>query len=487
MPDEKAPREGRRYRRAWLITGSIGVVLIVVAALVFGISRSSAAIAQHGQALEASTGTLRMATVARAQLGLALNLASIQHEFGTAAGGDLDIILGSDVVEAKQQSMNEAAQAFAEILRGTASVVTMVGDGGGLSAAGADFVADGLAELNAIGVGETAVARSLDETEVTPSFENYVEVLDAVRANEAAAIAGAQDLAARMSDVAGFLVAFLLPLAVIIVFREIVKRQQRQAELELRIHAERAVSSSRDEFVANASHELRTPLTSIYGLAQILEETEELSETGHELTEMIISEASDLSRMVEDLLTTARLDAGALRFELENVVTRDEIDDIVRPFDRAGDPIEIDVKPAVVRVDRLRQRQVLRNLISNARKYGGPQIRLEGRRNGQWYEWKIADNGDGVPQELEERLFSRFLHQGYTAAVPGGVGLGLSIVKALAEGMGGTVSYERAEDETRFVVKVALAAPAVGAAVDEGPRRFIGDERRIAATEPYRP
>jgi signal transduction histidine kinase len=474
-----------RYRRAWLITGAIGVVFIIVAALVFGISRSSEAIARHGRILEASTGTLRITTVARAQLGLALNLASIEEEFGSAAGTNLDIVLGSDVQEAKEQSLQEASQALAEIERGINAVLDMVGDAGGLSVIATDFLVDGQLTVQAIQLGDIAAARELDQLEVTESFQDIVAALDGIRSEEAAAITDAQSLASRMSDVAGFLVAFLVPLAVIVVFREIVKRQQRQAELELRIHAERAVSNSRDEFVANASHELRTPLTSIYGLAQVLEESEELSETGQELTGLIIGEASDLSRMVEDLLTTARLDAGALRFELENVVTRDEVDDVVRPFDRSGSPIDVDVKPAVVRVDRLRQRQVLRNLISNARKYGGPQIRLEGSRQGQWYVWIIADNGDGVPAELEERLFSRFLHQGYTAAVPGGVGLGLSIVKALAEGMGGTVDYERADGETRFIVRVPLAAPAAAGAATGAPG-FIGEERRIAAAEPYR-
>jgi signal transduction histidine kinase len=112
----------------------------------------------------------------------------------------------------------------------------------------------------------------------------------------------------------------------------------------------------------------------------------------------------------------------------------------------------------VVNVDRLRQQQVLRNLVSNATKYGGPHIRLRGRVDGEWYVWTVADDGDGVPPELEERLFQRFIHQhSFQQAVAVGVGLGLSIVTSLAEGMGGTVSYEKTISEARFIIRVPLA------------------------------
>ena len=87
-------------------------------------------------------------------------------------------------------------------------------------------------------------------------------------------------------------------------------------------------------------------------------------------------------------------------------------------------------------VDRLRQRQVLRNLISNARKYGGPQIRLEGSRQGQWYVWIIADNGDGVPAGSEGEILRRGARAD-TAST--GHGLGLSIVRRIVERLGGNV------------------------------------------------
>jgi signal transduction histidine kinase len=124
---------------------------------------------------------------------------------------------------------------------------------------------------------------------------------------------------------------------------------------------------------------------------------------------------------------------------------------------RNGGHIETIAEEALVHVDRMRQRQVLRNLISNARKYGGPEIRLTGRVAGDMYEWVVADNGDGVPKEIEERLFQRFVHRGSLVTAPGGVGIGLSIVRALVEGMGGAIDYSRVGGWTEFRVTVPLS------------------------------
>jgi signal transduction histidine kinase len=246
---------------------------------------------------------------------------------------------------------------------------------------------------------------------------------------------------------------------VILLYRELSQRQQRQSELEVRLKSEQELGKARDEFVANASHELRTPLTAVFGLAHILEEDPEVaaSETASEMVGMIISETHDLSRMVDDLLTTARLDAGALHFQFEDIGVLEEVREVVDPMARAGTELGVDVHPAVVRADRLRLRQVIRNLLSNAAKYGGADIRLIGRVESGWYELVVADDGEGVPTEIESRLFQRFLHHGDVPLVLGSVGLGLSIVQALAEGMGGAVWYERDGGWTKFVVRVPLA------------------------------
>ena len=99
---------------------------------------------------------------------------------------------------------------------------------------------------------------------------------------------------------------------------------------------------------------------------------------------------------------------------------------------------------------------MLRNLLSNARKYGGPDIRVEGRIEGRTYVCSVIDDGDGIPEEVVGRFFQRFVHHARSSSVTESVGLGLSIVKSLAESMGGSITYERIDNETHFALHLPL-------------------------------
>ena len=450
---------------------------MVVSAIVFTLSTGTRRITEHAQALHTADETLRSATVGRAQLGLAVSLALIDSRYGA----DFAATSGA-------QSSDEATVALDQVETGLSRLaVSGVTIGDSLTQGASEFTTVGRDLVAALEEGRVEDAQLLAEGQLTDSYLALATRLEEELANQLAALENADALQTRLGDFARFLLALVIPLAIIAIYREVVRRQQRQAELEVRLDAERQLSKARDDFVANASHELRTPLTSIFGLGQLLEEDDSLSETSREMVALINTETADLNRMVDDLLTTARLAAGQLRFEPEHITTEEEAEVIVSPFQRSGIAIGLRVDPAVVNADRLRQRQVLRNLLSNARKYGGPNVSLTGHPEGDWYVWTVEDDGAGVPAALEGRLFQRFIHQlDFQQAVAGGVGLGLSIVKSLAEGMGGSVGYERANGMTRFIIRVPLAAPA-GLARGAGITRTGSDgkQRRIAALEPY--
>ena len=140
--------------------------------------------------------------------------------------------------------------------------------------------------------------------------------------------------------------------------------------------------------------------------------------------------------------------------------------------------------PGLVRADRLRFRQVIRNLISNARKYGGPNIRIRGRIEGRTYVCSVIDDGAGIPEELESRLFERFIHQGHQTATKDSVGLGLSIVHALAQGMGGSVRYERIDGETHFLLRLPLANESP-TNPEEGPEQEAAQSRIVREVSPH--
>jgi K+-sensing histidine kinase KdpD len=109
-------------------------------------------------------------------------------------------------------------------------------------------------------------------------------------------------------------------------------------------------------------------------------------------------------------------------------------------------------------MDRHHVSQLVRNLVSNAAKHGGPTIAVEGRVLDGKYSLQVMDDGDGVPDELVERLFSRFVHQGDAPLTTGSVGLGLFIAGMLAEAMDGELSYERVDDVSVFTFTLPLAA-----------------------------
>ncbi|MDH4309003.1 MAG: HAMP domain-containing histidine kinase, partial [Acidimicrobiia bacterium] len=316
---------------------------------------------------------------------------------------------------------------------------------------------------DAVRSGETESAQEIAAGSLNSAFTDASKEVIGRREIVLADLTGLDRAGARFGDMARLTVILVVPLALVLVYREIVERQLSQRQLEMQLEAEQELAQARDEFVANASHELRTPLTGILGLSEILVEDDRIPPDAREMLGMVTTEASDLARMVEDLLTTARLSAGQLRYEPRRVSTTEEAEVLIRPFVQANQTIAIDVEDAAVHVDRLRQRQVLRNLISNATKYGGPNITLVGESRGVTYRWMVTDDGPGVPPELERKLFQRYIHTlTFQQAVAGGVGLGLSIVKSLAEGMGGSVGYDRSQGLTRFIVDVPLADASSG-------------------------
>ncbi|MDX1690324.1 MAG: HAMP domain-containing sensor histidine kinase [Acidimicrobiia bacterium] len=465
-PNTGRPRrariDSRRQGRFAVLSLGVGVALILVFALVFSVAFGSKGIAEHADALHNADEALRSATVARSQAGLAAHLTVLEEDFGFDAADGIELATGEARIALSdlRGSLEALERSVAPLPPGT----------------GADFLVAAEAVLDALDTGDEETASRIAATDLDAGFRDIVGVIVAIRNEEATAVAAANDLMGRIGDAARFLVAFLVPTAAIVVYRELSKRQQRQKELEFRLETEQEIGKARDEFVANASHELRTPLTSIFGLAHVLEEDEHVaeSETALEMVNLIISETHDLSRMVDDLLTTARLDADALHFQFEDVDVLEEVQEVVEPMRRSGIEVAVDVRPSLVRSDRLRLRQVLRNLVSNAAKYGGDRIRIRGGVESGWYELRVEDDGEGIPPELEGRLFQRYLHEGDVPLVLGSVGLGLSIVRALSEGMGGAVWHEREDGWTCFVVRVPLAAT--------GP----GDQPRFAEPALYR-
>jgi signal transduction histidine kinase len=200
-----------------------------------------------------------------------------------------------------------------------------------------------------------------------------------------------------------------------------------------------------DEFLSIVSHELKTPIAVITGLAATL------SDGRHNLTEAQIDDCLDrisrqgdrLARLLADLLDLSQVESGSFRIGLEPVdlagAARRALDNAPSPPDKS---VELSFpEPLWAFADPSRLEQILVNLLTNAYRYGGSTIRLEGRDTSDGVLVTVADDGDGVPDELVPRLFERFV-RGASADGVEGSGVGLAIAQALVEGFGGRIWYE---------------------------------------------
>lgn len=205
----------------------------------------------------------------------------------------------------------------------------------------------------------------------------------------------------------------------------------------------------KNDFVAMVSHELRTPLTSIAGFAETLAVGWQSLSTSEidEFLGYISKQSQYLGDLVEDVLVIPRLEAGRMRFRPEVFDLGVLVQDVAGMLFPTGGGREAAVSlPVGVRMhaDPKRVQQVVRNLLENARKYGGDQLLIEGFAHGEQYVLVVSDNGPGVPDDASNTIFEHFeqLSKGDSRS-SSGIGLGLPIARRLARAMGGEVWYER--------------------------------------------
>jgi signal transduction histidine kinase len=219
---------------------------------------------------------------------------------------------------------------------------------------------------------------------------------------------------------------------------------------QLRI--ERRAAQLRSIAFRSTSHELRTPLTTITGFASLLADTEwEVTETERrQYAEQIADESRHLTRIVEDLLAAARMDADELRYDIREL----DIEVIVRTvssrFVLKGLELECDLSGGRwVMADPDRLEQIMRNIFSNADKYGGSRMWVRTETTADGVAIDLWDDGPGVPPGEEERIFGDFVQVG-TAGQHTGSGLGLGIARRLARAMNGDLVCVPTEDGSRF-------------------------------------
>jgi two-component system OmpR family sensor kinase len=227
--------------------------------------------------------------------------------------------------------------------------------------------------------------------------------------------------------------------------------QRRLAELD----------SARKQFIANASHELRTPIFSLGGFVELLEEEDPSPEERAEFVRTMRQQIERLTKLTVDLLDLSQLDAGAMEMRAHNVDLGELAREVTREFgaraDLRGSRLELRTpeRPPIARSDPDRVRQIIRILLDNALTHTpeGTKVTVTTYSVNRRAELTVSDEGSGIPQRVQNRIFERF----YTADKAGGSGLGLAIASELAQRMDGRITISSSRRFTAFTLDLPPA------------------------------
>ena len=255
--------------------------------------------------------------------------------------------------------------------------------------------------------------------------------------------------------------------------------ERKRAEEELIAHHQELMEKTREleaasqlksEFLAGMSHELRTPLNAVIGFSELILDGVpggEINDEQRQCLNDILSSGQHVLNLINDVLDLSKVEAGKIELKPENLNLADVIDSVaqtVRPLlddnrHKLGVSVEEGLPP--VRADKNRLRQIFLNLLSNAIKFtpAGGQLNIEVSRKGDWCQVSVIDNGIGIREEDQERIFEPFCQlDNPLTKEKSGTGLGLTLVNQIIEKHGGRIWVESEYGKgSRFTFTLPLA------------------------------
>ena len=231
---------------------------------------------------------------------------------------------------------------------------------------------------------------------------------------------------------------------------------------------ESRANEAKSDFISNVSHELKTPLSLIRMFGELLALGKlKTPEKGKEYAEIITREAERLSRLIDNVLDFARIERGRAAYEfvpgrLDEVVER-SLDVYRHRLEREGFKLVTKIDPGLPEapMDENAMTLLLLNLLENAVKYGKGEISVYLTRQGNRLRLVVGDQGPGIPADEQRKIFERFYRtRGARGTNVRGSGIGLSLVKHIAEAHGGTVVVDSEPGKgAAFIVDIPLMQP----------------------------
>lgn len=254
------------------------------------------------------------------------------------------------------------------------------------------------------------------------------------------------------------LLVFALPIAAVgALIASIWLLRARKARLQVEVLEH--VISEKDRFIGAVSHELRTPMAAIVGFSEILsdDDTDLTDAERSEYLSLVLNQGNEVSAIVDDLLVAARAEIGDLTVVSVPVNLTAQARQVVEALHFPGTKPSVPGSEIQVRGDPGRVRQIIRNLLTNAIRYGGPRITIEIDCDEHTCILRVRDDGDSIPPDEQDRMFEAYTTLADGRPVTGSIGLGLTVSRQLAHLMGGQLHYEHTQGENFFVLTLPIA------------------------------
>jgi two-component system CheB/CheR fusion protein len=276
---------------------------------------------------------------------------------------------------------------------------------------------------------------------------------------------------------------------IIVIFRDVSEQQRAEQRIQEAVRR-------RDQFLAMLSHELRNPLGAIVTATTLLKTQRSSKQKAGRLIDILERQSQQMARLLDDLLEASRVTQNKIELrkrvvDLRSVIA-DAVDAMRSQIESLGIELTLDIdeKPIWVEGDPARLQQIHVNLLSNAAKYtqAGGRVRLEAMREEGAVVIRVRDDGAGIPADMLESVFDLFVQSTRTLdRSAGGLGVGLTLVRALVAMHGGTVmaTSDGEGKGSEFVVKLPLssARPAARSPSDAPARLRLQDGAKLVIVE----